>query len=258
MNKLGILLVLILALSALFLTSCKDKNNNNIVGPGEITPANTDWEIMLFQFGEQKANEYSISVSYWQAQTDITENDTFHLTIDGSEVMLSAYNYGGWWSIWGTTTLNPGQVYDIKFFRNGNEVASTSLRMPYAADATFPATFNPTQSASFSWTLSNNNQYQFAGGTAYKYVPDGESLYDEELEDISPGARSHTVPANALSDYGDGADYDLMVGQLNYARSGRNVFEAYQDEYQMYNTKHQPVDVQTRILKARQLIRQVL
>jgi hypothetical protein len=255
MKKLSTFLVFALALGALLTTSCKSNSNNNIVGPGDITPANTDWEIMFFETPGGKAAEYSISVNYWQEQTDILATDTFHMMIDDVEVPLTTYNFGGYWSIWGTVELNPGQTYAVKLYKNDTQITSANLMMPYNATATFPTSFDPAQSTSFSWTLSNNNQYQFAGASAYQYVQGGDSNYDDAIEDISPSARSHTVPANGIQDFGAGTWFELLVGQMNYVRNGRNAFEAYQDQYTEFETKASQPDLQERIARVRRIIR---
>jgi len=240
MKKTSLIIGLLLVLSLIFIGACKKKSSDDLTGPGEITPANTDWDILIMQTGDGgKLNPYYIMLDWLGDATALNEGDTFSLTLDGNTVPLGAFSYGGFWYISGETELNPGQTYALKFFHNGTQKASANVQMPYAASATFPQNFSPGASANVTWSLSNNNQYQYVGVSAYLYVPQGQSLFDEYFKFIDPSARSYTLPANAVDNLGTGTMYELYVSQVNFARDGRTAITTHQTQYHSYNSKQE-------------------
>ncbi|MDZ4183092.1 MAG: hypothetical protein U1B83_09460 [Candidatus Cloacimonadaceae bacterium] len=255
MRNFMYLTLLAFAAIALFLSACG--GSDNPVDPMDIDAANTNWHIMFLQIqAEDKAETYSISPMWLGDPTAMSSTDTFHIVIDNQTYSIQGYwMFNEWW-LFGTAQLNPGQTYNVKFFKNNVQQCENNIKMPHPASATFPQNYSPGASASFSWNLSTDNQYQYAGVDAYKYVEGGEDVYDDYIKSISPSARSFTVPANSVQNLGAGTDYSLMVMQLNYARSGRNVMTAYQGQYSEYTTKNADTSVMDQILRARRIVTQ--
>ncbi|HPN40968.1 MAG TPA: hypothetical protein PKX36_05520 [Candidatus Cloacimonadota bacterium] len=238
--RIALLAMLVLSLS---LVACgkddDDDDNNDLTGPGDITPANTDWEITFIHNPDaQKLETYYVMVDWLGDISALAETDTYSMKLDNVEYPLSSYWMFGMVFITGEVQLNPGYTYNFEFYRNGNKVCDTNVKMPYPATATFPANFSPTSSANITWSLSDNNQYQFAGVSCYG----GAEQSDDAIEQIPASARSYTVPANAVTGFGAGTEYELLVSQLNFARDGRTAISAVQGQYKSYGTaKTDPV-----------------
>ena len=230
--RYALLAMLILALS---LVACgkkdDDDDNNDLTGPGDITPANTDWEItFIHNPNAQKLETYYVMVDWLGDISALAETDTYSMKIDNVDYPLSSYWMFGIVMITGEVQLNPGHTYNFEFYRNGSKVCDTDIKMPYPASASFPANYSPTSSASFSWTLSDNNQYQFAGVSSYG----GDEQSEDAIVQVASSARSHTVAANTISGFGPGTEYELLVSQLNFARDGRTAISAVQGDYKSY------------------------
>lgn len=260
MRKQMLLSVLVLALLAIALTGCGgDDDNNNNNNWVDITPTNTDWDInIIHNQGAGKEASYVANYFWLGNPLSLSATDTFSAKIDGQNYEVNGYWMFGIWMIWSQFTLNPGQVYNFEFYHNGNKKCDVDIRMPYPAIASFPSTYNPAQSATFTWSLSNNNQYQFAGVTAFKEQEVGDDLYDDAIELLPVTARSHTVPANAVESFGSGTEYELVVSQLNFKRDGRTAVSAYQGQSEDYHRKGSPEDMFARAQKARRIIRKML
>ncbi len=85
--------------------------------------------------------------------------------------------------------------------------------------ADLPQTYNPSQAVQLNWSLSNNNQYQFAGVTSFK---EGEpDMEDEYFRQLAPSARTFIVPANAVNDFGNETIYTLGIDQVNFKIENR-------------------------------------
>jgi len=249
--KLSLLALLVLALSFTACGKDDDDDDNNLTGPEDITPANTDWEIIFIHApNTAKLENYSVMVDWLGDPAALSESDTFYMKLDGEQYPLSSYYMFGFMMIFGDVQLNPGHSYNFEFYKNNVKVCDTNIRMPYPATATFPQNYSPSLSANISWSLSDNNQYQYAGVSAYL---DDEN-YQDAIEPVSASARSYTVPANAVSGYGPSTEYELLVSQLNFARDGRTAITAVQGQYKEYNPQKQ-LSVQDIARQARLFVR---
>ena len=232
--KICLLALLVLALSIIACDKDDDDNNNDLTGPGDVTPANTDWQIIFIHNPNVgKLETYSMTATWLGNPTAINQSDTFSMKIDGTEYTVSSYWVFGVMMIWAEAQLNPGHTYNFEFYRNGTKVCDVDIKMPYPATATFPQNYSPTASATFNWSLSDNNQYQFAGVSAYG----GADQTEDAIVSITPSARSYTVPANAVTGFGPSTEYELLVTQINFARDGRTAVSAIQGQYKDYNTQ---------------------
>lgn len=248
MNKLFLLLLVLAASMALLIMGCGGSDSTD---PNDIDDEDLDWHIMFIEVDTQDRDTYySISPVFMGVNGSFTPDDVFYMLIDGQEYSIEGYYMMNQWMLWGSADLNSGQEYDVKFYQNDNLVCQGDIRMPYTAHASFPNTFNPTQSTSFSWELSQNNQYQYAGAEAWAGEYIEEDDYEEYIKNISPGARSFTVPANSVHYLGQDTEYDLTVMQTNFAKYGRNAFSAIQSEYATYYTRG-PLTEEEQILRAK-------
>jgi len=253
MKKTSFALMLLLLVSALIISACGDSSSDKVSGPPEVTWANSDWDIMFIN-GEAigtKSVEFVISAFWMGDPSGVNPDDSASVVIDGTYYQLESF-FGMPSMYMGLVNLNPGQTYNVKFIHNGTEKAATDLQMPYACNATFPSTYNPSQSATFSWSLSNNNQYQYAGVSSYN--PDEEDEYDDDIKFIKPSARSHTVAANAVDSYGANTEYDLVVGQVTYKKANRISFSSFQGDAAYYGMA-KGTDNVSKALKAHRIIK---
>jgi hypothetical protein len=241
MNTFWRISLLILLAISLSFTACDkkddDDDNNGITDPGDITPANTDWEIIfVHNAGFEKLESYSVIIDWLGDPSALSQTDTYSMKIDGTEYPVSSYWIFDMVIISASVELNPGHLYDFEFYRNGNKVCDANIRMPYNATATFPQNYSPSAAANISWNLSDNNQYQFAGVSAYNEGMDEEQ---EAIVQIQPSARSYTVPANAVTGFGAGTEYSLLVSEMNFVRDGRTAISAAQGQMQSYGAAKQ-------------------
>ncbi len=235
---------------ALFLTACGDSKDDKITGPADVTWSNADWDIMFIDTGdefEDKENHFLILAWWTGDMAGISPEDTAYLMIGEEEVYLENMYVGHA----GYAMLNAGQSYNIKFFLNGTEKASTTMTMPYACQGTFPSTYNPSAATTFTWTLSQNNQYQYAGISSYNEMDFEQD--DEDIEFISTSARTHTVKANAVQSFGANTVYELLVAQMNFKIQNRIAFTALQGSGWDYENS-KDMDPQQKILRTRKLV----
>jgi hypothetical protein len=225
MNKLTFMFLLVLISALLLLSACGDDDNDGITGIPNITPDSYDWDIYFMDFSEfdEKSTEYVIWADWLGDAAAISESDMFTIKIGANTYDFGGENYYGEWSFHTMADLEPGTQYSMEFFKNGNSLASATLRMPYPANTTFPTSFDPTQSASMSWDMAGNNQYQIAGLSSWDYETDEEDDFEKSL---SPSAREYTFAANTVQGFGMDTEYYMMLVQANFSKSGRYAFSS--------------------------------
>lgn len=232
MRKLWLLLIVLLAAFSLLIVACGDDDENNDI----TNPDDADWAISFIQIPDEihRENGYWFNAFWFGAADAITTSDVFTLSIDGVDTPVQLYSYDSEWSVSGyNIMLSPGSSYPIVFAKNGTTIISKTVTMPYAATCSFPVDYDPTQSASISWSLAGNNQTQAVTVSASNW--DGSyDDYDEEVYSISNTARSYTIPANAVQDLGVGTEFELSVIQTNSYFSGRVYLFTMQGEYALY------------------------
>jgi hypothetical protein len=219
MRKFVLLFIILLGIFMLFITACgkKDNNNNNTSGTPmdleDITPEMAEWAIMIFGTDATKT-PYMVNVVWIGGTTLPTITDTATLEIDGTNIMVQSYSPGYWF---GGYDAVQGADCTVKFVYNGVTKVNSTIRMVnLITGSTFPTTYNPAQTANFSWTLPANNQHQLAGVSAYKDNYPAESWSDDYVKEVSADARSYTVPANPIANVPAGATYSLGVTEVNY------------------------------------------
>lgn len=220
-NCLLLLGVLLLALSFM-LTACDGDDDENGFDPTNIAGINADnadWIVNLMAIVQNaKSRQYMVMVTYTGDNTTLQPTDMTTLEVDGTPLSWMSSQPGYYHT---QTLFTPGQSYSLAFKFNGTLKASTDFTIPWVADGTFPASFNPAQSAEISWTMSHNNQYQVAGVNSSKYVSSTENYSDEYIKSIPTSARSFSIPANSVQDFGAGTNYTMFVDEINYKNVNR-------------------------------------
>jgi hypothetical protein len=222
---------MVAALAALFmLSACGDDKDDTPTGIPDITAGNYDWDIYFVTGAheEAKAEEYAIFASYLGNPNDIAQADAYTMEI-GSETH-ELWGFMG--SFYSNVSLNPGQEYNVKFKKNNSVLSSTTIRMPYKTTTVFPANYLPTAAATMEWTMQASNDYQFAGVDANDPYNDEE---DEYYVVLNNSARSVTIPANAVENYGSDADYSMYLTQMNFKKNGRYAFSSFSVDFNDYD-----------------------
>jgi hypothetical protein len=222
-----LLLLLTILISSFLLVSCGPEDEE--IDPEDVfnlTSEDADWMVSFVGgAGIDKATEQMIMVSYMGEVSDITADDVTRLTMNGVDLTLQSIIPGIY--VASGVQVDPGVTLAWKFYFNNQLKGSVSLPLPYHCVGSFPATFDPAESASISWTLDHENQYQVAGANSSKYVSATEILTDEYIKSIPVTNRSFTVPANSIQDFGEGTNHSLFIDQLNYKLDNRIAFVAW-------------------------------
>ena len=228
-------------------------DNGDITEIPDINPDNFDWDLYILDMtGMFREDFYWINADWLGSSTAISETDVISIQFDNATpVTLQQTGSFGDPSCSGEAQLNPGQSYSVKLLKNGTQQAAVTLRMPYRCYATFPAYFNPSSATALNWTLEHNNQFQVAGVSSY----DEEYEESDEFVDfVDPSARSLSIPANSVGNYGEETTYEMLVMQYSFAKQGRNAFSAAQGSTRTY--PDEPVkNQQTRLLNFMQKVR---
>ncbi|HRY83701.1 MAG TPA: hypothetical protein P5533_03610 [Candidatus Cloacimonadota bacterium] len=230
-----IFMLLLLALSFTLISCGNDDDNNDDFDPTDmagVNADNADWIVNITPMEAGRENDFMIMVNFTGDNTTILPTDVLVLKIDG--VALSwLSSFPGYYHT--QTDLTAGQSYEFSLLFNGSVKATTTMTLPYVANPSFPASFDPAAAASFSWTLSGNNQYQVAAAQSSKYVSATEHYADEYIKSISPSDRSFNVPANSIETWGAGTTLTLALYQINYKNVNRVAFMAYQMKQKVWN-----------------------
>lgn len=239
MKARKLIFLLLLAVTALFIFSCKETNSDNptdvvITNPDDITSAVADW-LLVFGTGDYEKTENAILLNYLKATDVPLDSDVFTVEIDGISVALESI-MGVPGLYYSTYNLTEGQTYQIVLKKNGTQILDTTQKIVYGADVAFPATFDHTQSTPLSWSLANNNQYQFAGISSYKSNYPNEDSTDEYYVQLPVASRSYTIQANAVDDFGDETEYSLGVEQLDYHVTNRIAVMSFYEDFEDYGT----------------------
>jgi len=215
-----------------------------ITNPPDINPTNTDWDISFQYGGVDDKGDLTILFSALYLHTDhdlLSPDDSASLKIDGVEYPMVAF-LGATSGVWiGSAVFDTTLPHTFQFVYNDLVKAETIMKLPSMPVVQFPTSFDPTEEASFSWQLSTNCQYQFVGADSFNHFTEDT---DEYAANLNPSARSFTVPANAITDLGQGTEYTLSLGEMNYKREGRISFSGYAITSAKYSdwlpVKHNP------------------
>lgn len=249
--KTKLWLLLALAFVALFaLSACgDDDDDNNVTGLPEVTESEFDWDIYFIEVeGGESARMYSVYADYLGNPGDLSQEDVYMMEI--GDQMLELWGYEG--SFYAHTELTAGQQYNVKFMKNSTVLSSADVRMPYQSSTAFPAVFDPSQDTSFSWSMQNSNQYQYAGADVFNWETEED---DEYIVVLNKEARSFTVPANALEDLGPDAEYSLFLGQLTFVEKGRFAFSSFYIDSKYYGEEYNTMSPLSKLNMARTLRR---
>jgi hypothetical protein len=229
------LLLMLLTFSLILLISaCGDDDNGGTTGLPDITPGSYDWEVYFINYSEMfaKTDEYRVMVEWLGDSAAISGTDDYSLVIDGETHPLQGVNLFGTWLFSGYTSMQAGELYDIKFYKNDSLISSADLRLPYKAEIQLPANYDPSSATSLEWSLESDSDFQTLSVISYD-----EEEYDQEDEWerlIPSSARSYIIPANAVMDFGPDTTYELMLIQLNFKKSGRTAYLAGSVEGEIY------------------------
>ena len=220
MRKFLILMILATLGMGLFLTGCFE----NITEPED-----AKWSVMAIAYPEDgNTAKHLVTVMWIGPAADYVAPTTLQLKIGGADVSLTAW--GDYWQ--GEKDLTAGNSYYFQLIVNGETVVKTQQKVVYPADATFPLTFNPAQSAYAYWTLDADNKVQYA--TAYAYDPD-DPYQDEVLDaELAGSVREYTFPANIVQDHGTGSSYTLEITQMNHKYVDNVLVATAQSDWQDY------------------------
>lgn len=253
MQKLVLLSIILMSFLMLFLVGCvnpDDPNDTEIETPTgweDLNPGIAEWVVMLTA-GLEKST-YVVSVT-WIGGINIPQvSDTAVLYVNGNDVEIDAMIPGVWF---GSCNVAQGSDATIKFVYNGETRVDTSLKtVNLITDATFPTTYNPTQTAAISWTLPTNNQHQVVGISASK--DDAKEWSGDYSREVLVADRSFTFPANPIADAPAGADYTLGVTEVNFKIKNKialmSVDGAFSDSY------HYKADAMDMSLLARRMLK---
>jgi len=140
------------------------------------------------------------------------------LKINDVDVELEYGEYYGeaWFEAY--YTFIQGNIYKISLTYDGRTHVA-NLRMPHQTTiaSTIPSEFDPTRPFIIHWTKGLNTNIQ----AILVYIEDEILGEDVEIIDITPNARTYTIPANKFQ-----ANDVNWIGVvcLNYATSGRVIF----------------------------------
>lgn len=223
MRKFFILMILATLAMGLFLTSC---DTDNITQPGD-----AKWSVMTLAGPANHTETHIVSVMWIGPTNNYVAPSSLELKIGDKTIAL--VNHLDFWM--GETTLTEGSTYDFQLIVNGETEVKTREKVVYNADAIFPQTFNPAQSAYAYWTLAGNSKLQ----TASVYAFDPTDPYDDETTDtdIAVSAREHTFAANLVQDHGNGSDYSLEITQMNHKYVDNVLVATAQSDWQDYGSK---------------------
>jgi hypothetical protein len=238
MKTRHVFFLLLVVLATLFISGCNETDSNNptdvvISDPDDITSAVADW-LLVFGTGDyEDKTENAILLNYLKATDLPLYTDVFTVEVNG--VSLDLQSFMGVPGLYYTTyNLTEGATYTIVLKKNGTQILSTSQKMVYGAEVTFPNTYDPTTSAPLSWTLPDNNQYQFAGISSFKSNYPDEDDTDEYFVQLPVTSRSYTIQANAVDDFGAETEYSLGVEQLNYHITNRIAVMSFYEDFESY------------------------
>ncbi len=256
MQRFSFLLTIVLFGLMLLIGACggSDDNGDNgdITEIPDINPENFDWDVYIVDVaGMLREDYYWINADWLGSSTAISDTDVISIQFgDDTPVILQQIGFFDDPFFTGEAQLTPGQSYRVKLFKNGDQEAAVTLRMPYRSFATFPAFYNPSSATSLNWSLDHNNQFQVAGVSSY----DEDSLESDDFMDfVDPSVRSLSIPANAVQNYGEYTTYEMLVMQYSFAKQGRNAFSAAQGSSRTY--PDEPVkNVRTRMLNFMQKV----
>jgi hypothetical protein len=237
------------------LVACGGDDDDDDFDPTDIAGINADnadWIVNLMAIVQnEKSREYMVMVNYTGDNTTLQPTDMVTLEIDGTPLSWMSAMPGYYHT---QTLFVPGQTYSMKFKFNSTEKANTNFTIPWVCDGTFPSTFNPAQASEMSWTLSNNNQYQVAGVNASKYVSSTENYFDEYIKSISTSARSFSIPANSVQNFGAGTSYTMFVDEINFKNVNRIAFLGWESDMTVYQAQKKELTPEWCRDRARKLI----
>jgi hypothetical protein len=224
MKKTVLWLLVLTMIVSLALTGCgKDKKstNNTITGSDLADLENGDFDFFLgiTSFDIYDKGTYLVMIQSYDYEQQITSAT---LSINNQEVPLSQEGYDGYYFFYGEVMLNQGQAaaYDVTV---NSASYSGELTIPYQPqNVNFPMEFNPAQSYDISWSLGGNSQYQLFEVYGYNWDDDEE---DGEYKELSPSARSFTIPANWVN---SGFEYyDIALSEFSANWSGKFIAVAF-------------------------------
>jgi hypothetical protein len=229
---LSIIVMAMLLSMALFVASCNSSDNDGdggisgvVLDPEELDPSQVDFYFAVtyldFDEWDYREDYYVLNVIPINPMIDV---ENVIVMVDNEEIQGEFY-YGYFIA---EVQLNPGQEYEFKLIA-GDTTYSANLKTTYnATNASFPDEFNPSQSHTVSWSLSNNNQYQIADAWSYLWDWENEDNDQESeyMKALSPSDRQHTFPANAVENFGPETEYELAIVQVNMKTSGKLVMMA--------------------------------
>lgn len=231
---LFVLLGLLLAIS-----SCTDKKEHIITNPpvpfDMDNYAEVDWVIYFYGRAGTDGRGSHILQIYWNGATEFVEPDTIAFFIGGEQIPLSHPTIGtGYYTdAADNLQIDEGEVYQFTLMVNNETKFDRLVRTCYHHDTTYPETFDPHQTATITWSMTNHNSFQYVEAIASEGSP--KEFVGEWGRFIAPSARGIVIPENVLQEVDGNFAFQLSVTQIMIATQGRTVFNNYWVNFHEYN-----------------------
>ena len=218
--KSKVFLFAALCVSMLFIFSaCGDDNGNGgVTGLPDVYDGDYEWLIMINdnQNWAVKSDEYMVTALWLGEYGESPSGEGFKVSFAGESYEMNGF-MGSYFS---SVPLASGTEYEFEFSNDEDVICSSTIRSPYRAEIEFPDPFVPTQSTDLEWTMDADNDYQYfeaySENDGYKKGDDDEDEEEGYFLMLDPGARSLTIPANAVEEVGTYGYYSLSLMQMNF------------------------------------------
>ncbi|PKN78210.1 MAG: hypothetical protein CVU48_09025 [Candidatus Cloacimonetes bacterium HGW-Cloacimonetes-1] len=245
--------ILLCVVIVLVLGGCK-KDDTRIF-PTDVTRDDADWEILIFDMNTPACATtmvYQIDAWFIGHTADFNSNDDLVMTINDTLNITLPYipTFGAFVN---ETALEPGTVYKLKFSLNGVEKTNVSLRMPYRATYVLPQVLYHTGENNVTWTLEQNNQYQYVVASAYNSYDTG--INNTIIRYAKPSARELRFRGDELVRYGQSTLYGLFAYQAQFQLKNRIALCSLNFSHAYYNNEQKGEVLPTPLETARKIMR---
>ncbi len=216
-----IIFALLITLSLFLVTACTsddDDDNGSTSGTDLLDPEDAHERDLSFhviltdmdlEYNQDRNSSHIVMIT--AVKPDYYEVD-ITVSVNGQEVEDVYGMFQTWMFEYG---FNEGENYLLEIATDLKNFSRT-IKVPYRiTTADFPESYDPSQSASISWTLAGNNENQLI--TARSEHHGDEDMYDEWYKELTPSQRTYTIDSNVVDDYGDDGYYTLSVMQVNFS-----------------------------------------
>lgn len=213
--------LLITVVVSMLLSGCGDDKKKDPTGPG-LNPDDYHYYFGISSLYDDRDEEYLVGVSSY----DGTEITSVEVTVAGQTYILEP-TFGGFI---GSITLPSIGAYNYEILIDGNKDYSFNLSPAPKINAQWPDDISAGVGFDVNWNLTPNQDPQVQEISAYSYNEMGEE--HEEFEELSPSARSFSVPGSWFSSDMNSFDLDLIV--VNYETDGDIIGVSVESSYAEY------------------------